>query len=375
MDPTSKPRVFRAPRGFTSEPDISSVFSGLSISTEGGYVAGAGGGGGWVEAEDSPVRVRRKKVAEAAEAEAERQRLVTLARGREEKERKDLAEKEKAAVALALAKSARPATSSRTPDQSVGRRIYESANNGNVSLLTALLDEWHGNEIVNWELPEAKGKTALYVACKRGHTACVAALLNQPLIDIYKGPKTMLLGVKTPLSVAANEEIKLLLQKAVEKLIDAAAEEARWCADEARARAAAGRRNAEDNRYGSSKQTLLCQTRLGNEFEYAGEAVNGKPHGSGVSAFTGAFSGVVYEGDFVSGWREGKGVQQHPDADVYEGEWKEDKREGRGVNRWSDGRVYEGDWKNGMPHGHGVERDSAGNVTHKGRWENDVFKG
>jgi ankyrin repeat protein len=100
----------------------------------------------------------------------------------------------------------------------VGRQIYDCANSGHVAQLTALLDEWNGNPIVNWELPEEKGKTALYVACKRGHTACVAALLKQPCIYIHKGPKGMLYGIKTPFSVAANDEIKALFTRMFPKI-------------------------------------------------------------------------------------------------------------------------------------------------------------
>jgi hypothetical protein len=100
----------------------------------------------------------------------------------------------------------------------VGRQIYDSAHSGNITRLSALLAEWNGNDIVNWDLPEAQGVTALYAASSRGFTDCVIALLKQPRIDVCKGPKGLLYGSKTPISVAANEEIKALLRKAMKEL-------------------------------------------------------------------------------------------------------------------------------------------------------------
>ena len=39
----------------------------------------------------------------------------------------------------------------------------------------------------------------------------------------------------------------------------------------------------------------------------------------------------VYEGDWKSGKREGKGVLKLPTGSVYKGEFRDDKKEGKGI--------------------------------------------
>ncbi|GHU27589.1 hypothetical protein FACS1894152_4410 [Bacilli bacterium] len=52
-----------------------------------------------------------------------------------------------------------------------------------------------------------------------------------------------------------------------------------------------------------------------------------------------------YEGDFVNGKKEGKGVGTDEDGNVYEGEWKNDEVDGKGIKYAKDGNVYIGEWK------------------------------
>jgi len=91
----------------------------------------------------------------------------------------------------------------------VGRDIYEFANNGDFERLATLIDVWKNNDVINWVPPDGKGKTALYVASKRGYADCVKALVQAPGIDTEKGPKGNLYGNKTPFSVAAMMRVYL----------------------------------------------------------------------------------------------------------------------------------------------------------------------
>ena len=54
-------------------------------------------------------------------------------------------------------------------------------------------------------------------------------------------------------------------------------------------------------------------------------------------------TGEVYEGEWKSDKREGKGINIWTTGEVYEGEWKSGKREGKGRNKWTNGDVYEGE--------------------------------
>ena len=48
-----------------------------------------------------------------------------------------------------------------------------------------------------------------------------------------------------------------------------------------------------------------------------------------------------YDGDFINGIREGKGIQIYmPEGDVYEGDFKDDDRHGVGKYIHSHGQVY-----------------------------------
>ena len=99
------------------------------------------------------------------------------------------------------------------------------------------------------------------------------------------------------------------------------------------------------------------------EYNYKGER-----HGKGTYEYKlrkyrdTFFNGAKYEGDWVEGKREGKGVLTWTNGDnsgnKCDGEWKNDKRHGKGTFTWSNGDKYEGEWKNG-------KTDGKGNITYK----------
>ena len=49
-----------------------------------------------------------------------------------------------------------------------------------------------------------------------------------------------------------------------------------------------------------------------------------------------------YEGDYINGKREGKGIYIYNSGDKYEGEYKNDLKDGYGIYTYSNGDVYEG---------------------------------
>lgn len=84
--------------------------------------------------------------------------------------------------------------------------------------------------------------------------------------------------------------------------------------------------------------------------EYTGSWVSGKKQGSGTQFYK---SGDRYEGEWFEGLRSGWGRMYFHDNSIYEGEWFEDKRSGTGVLRMADGNRYQGQWENDMKHGSG----------------------
>lgn len=61
----------------------------------------------------------------------------------------------------------------------------------------------------------------------------------------------------------------------------------------------------------------------------------------------------IYEGEFVSGKREGYGVLNSLKGDNYVGQWYQGLRHGKGRLEEHSGVVYDGHWKNGKKDGFG----------------------
>lgn len=94
---------------------------------------------------------------------------------------------------------------------------------------------------------------------------------------------------------------------------------------------------------------------------YSGECYNGKANGSGKSV------GVhTYEGDFKSGYPEGRGKYTWANGDYYYGGWKKGLKEGKGeLHRFEDGKesLITGYWKKGNYRGEYENAYMINNVT------------
>ena len=98
------------------------------------------------------------------------------------------------------------------------------------------------------------------------------------------------------------------------------------------------------------------------EIVYIGELRGGKQHGYGTYKWIAGFrKGNRYEGYFLDGKRNGRGVYTWSSGNRYEGYFLDGKRNGRGVYTWQDGTRYEGDFVDGKLNGRGVYTWSSGN--------------
>jgi hypothetical protein len=57
----------------------------------------------------------------------------------------------------------------------------------------------------------------------------------------------------------------------------------------------------------------------------------------------------VYEGEWIDGLKEGKGVYKYANGDMYEGEFHLDRIEGKGRCIFRGGQVHAGVFQNGIP--------------------------
>jgi hypothetical protein len=88
-------------------------------------------------------------------------------------------------------------------------------------------------------------------------------------------------------------------------------------------------------------------TSLSDEEKYEGTWKDGAPDGQGVYHYAG-IQGIVYEGEFEGGLRNGKGVMSAIDGSKYDGDWKDDKREGDAVMTYPGGKEYDVVYKNNV---------------------------
>jgi len=77
-----------------------------------------------------------------------------------------------------------------------------------------------------------------------------------------------------------------------------------------------------------------------------------------------------YSGGCKNGLAHGKGVAQG--IDRYEGQFMKGKPDGKGIYKWANGTSFEGQWKNGMREGMGKMVYSDSVVT--GYWRDDKYQ-
>mgnify|MGYP003682047699 CR=1 FL=1 len=104
---------------------------------------------------------------------------------------------------------------------------------------------------------------------------------------------------------------------------------------------------------------------------YEGDFINGIKQGKGIFIWT---DGDQYEGDWVNGEKYGKGVFTYASGNKYEGDWVDGERDGKGVLTYASGNKYEGDWVDGSKHGRGIFTYKSGN-KYEGDWVNDKMMG
>ena len=77
----------------------------------------------------------------------------------------------------------------------------------------------------------------------------------------------------------------------------------------------------------------------------------------------------IYEGDFIDGHREGRGIYRYFEkADKYEGQWSNNFRHGIGKMIYNNIGEYHGYWENGKRHGEGVFTYAKTGDVYSGWW-------
>ncbi|XP_023282778.1 alsin isoform X1 [Seriola lalandi dorsalis] len=130
----------------------------------------------------------------------------------------------------------------------------------------------------------------------------------------------------------------------------------------------------------SASYTFYKDGRL-KEAKYEGRWLAGKPNGRGVLKWP---DGRIYTGEFKNGLEDGFGEFVAPNKtlnknDHYQGQWKDGKMHGLGTYRYASGEVYDGSFQDGMRHGHGMLRSGKLNTSSPsvfiGQWLQDKKTG
>jgi len=104
---------------------------------------------------------------------------------------------------------------------------------------------------------------------------------------------------------------------------------------------------------------------------YEGEFVNGLKEGKGIIKY---IDGTIYEGDFINDKYEGYGKLTFKNGCIYEGEFKNNNLNGKGKYIYTDGKEYYGDFYMGLKHGFGKLSWNE-NKYYEGYWINNSQHG
>mmetsp|Transcript_11836 Transcript_11836/g.15043 ORF Transcript_11836/g.15043 Transcript_11836/m.15043 type:complete len:266 (-) Transcript_11836:668-1465(-) len=85
-------------------------------------------------------------------------------------------------------------------------------------------------------------------------------------------------------------------------------------------------------------------------------------------------SGATYDGQWLGGFRHGRGLMKFRDGATYEGTWYLGRAHGYGTFTHVQGETYEGDWADDMRHGKGISRH-VNYFMFDGQWKKDVQQG
>uniref|UniRef100_A0A673WLP2 Alsin Rho guanine nucleotide exchange factor ALS2 n=1 Tax=Salmo trutta TaxID=8032 RepID=A0A673WLP2_SALTR len=130
----------------------------------------------------------------------------------------------------------------------------------------------------------------------------------------------------------------------------------------------------------TASYTFYKDSRL-KEATYEGRWLAGKPNGRGVVKW---LDGRIYTGTFKNGLEDGFGDYVMPSKtlnlnDHYQGHWKEGKMHGIGTYKYATGELYDGSFQDNMRHGHGMLRSGTLNSSSPsvfiGQWVHDKKTG
>ena len=105
---------------------------------------------------------------------------------------------------------------------------------------------------------------------------------------------------------------------------------------------------------------------------FKGQFLNSYLNGKGETIFS---DGGFYEGEFKNGAKDGKGKEILPNGNEYDGEWQNDVYEGNGVLKFNNGNVYEGGFMCGVRNGVGKFYTKKNETTYEGKWLNNLRHG
>uniref|UniRef100_A0A4W5N4T3 Alsin Rho guanine nucleotide exchange factor ALS2 n=1 Tax=Hucho hucho TaxID=62062 RepID=A0A4W5N4T3_9TELE len=130
----------------------------------------------------------------------------------------------------------------------------------------------------------------------------------------------------------------------------------------------------------TASYTFYKDSRL-KEATYEGRWLAGKPNGRGMVKW---LDGRIYTGTFKNGLEDGFGDYVMPSKtlnlnDHYQGHWKEGKMHGIGTYKYATGELYEGSFQDNTRHGHGMLRSGTLNSSSPsvfiGQWVHDKKTG
>lgn len=108
-----------------------------------------------------------------------------------------------------------------------------------------------------------------------------------------------------------------------------------------------------------------------NAQEKTGCSYGNCENGKGTYVYS---NGFIYEGNFVNGLREGRGMLKGQDGSWYDGMWVKDKFQGQGTYVWPNGAKYVGAWENGVQNGYGIYFYTNGD-KYTGYFKDNLFEG
>lgn len=82
-------------------------------------------------------------------------------------------------------------------------------------------------------------------------------------------------------------------------------------------------------------------------------------------------TGDKYEGEWMAGKKNGRGLYIFANGDIYEGEFEEGNRQGEGSYTWTDQSYYRGQWMADKMNGKGLYANAE--IELEGYFENDNF--